>query len=715
MDLGDWFTDDSDASEARNLGRSAFVDVVERGIDACKKRRSSTVLSLVGSWGSGKSSIIDAVVDDLQPADGGWKVVRFNPWTFQDLPSLQSGFFAELRDAFPQDAKGKAARAKISGLAEAVAPLASVATLVGVDGTAVVERVAKLVGGDQSVTAAQQQLEKILHKRAVPLLVIMDDLDRLAPDELLLTLKLVRLIGRLPHVHYLLAYDEDTLLDTLSRTGLVGESKSRARDYLEKVVQVRFDVPALRPDDITAMIDKALDRTLVDVGITMTDAESQRFARAYFSHLQRRLDTPRAIRRYWAQVRLSIEDLAGELDVADFLILTWLRTAEPGAYRLVQERRGDILGTSRRAPDFSPRDIQAAQTDLHSALDESGTRPSHVAGVSELLGQIFPNFRAAWEAKPRVHPVLDGQRVSNSNYFDRYFSLGVTQGDIRDSTVREAITQIASGSPGPAVGLLTATLLTLPQLALAKVASASENADPAPVFVWLADHYYDVDFSSSRLSPREQSVDLGTTLLRRIGPSELLETISSALRTNSGIPFTIKAIAAASRKSDEDLPGTALVLLDDLQRTALGELFEDAYQALNVTEPLTMEPDLWNSTWAWASIDRPSYKRWIADRQAEWGGLDLLARFVSVLRPSGGAGEGKLNEIDFEFLADVIDLEALEFELESQLEGAETPDADRPRPATPENRRIIALGYLAARRRGREARASLEAMGYDIH
>lgn len=64
--------------------------------------------------------------------------------------------------------------------------------------------------------------------------MILDDLDRLAPDELLLVFKLVRLIGRLPNVYYLLCYDEQTLLDTLSRSALVGGSEGRAREYMEK-------------------------------------------------------------------------------------------------------------------------------------------------------------------------------------------------------------------------------------------------------------------------------------------------------------------------------------------------------------------------------------------------------------------------------------------------------------------------------------------------
>jgi hypothetical protein len=697
-DLGDWFTDDADANEARSLGRSAFVDVVVRGVDACKNRKSSTVLSLVGAWGSGKSSIIEAVTEELRAEDDNWKILRFNPWIFQDLPSLQSGFFAELREAFPGEMKGTKAREKIADLAEAVSPFASAASLVGFDGSAVVQGAAKLVGGDRSVTAAQHRLEKILEKRARPILVVMDDLDRLAPDELLLTLKLVRLIGRLPYVHYLLAYDEDTLLDALTRTGLVGASKSRARDYLEKVVQVRFDVPAIRPNDIAAMTTTFLNKALSDVKMDMDNEQLGRFTRAYFAHLQRRLDTPRAIRRYWAQVRLSIAELSGELDVADFLIITWLRTAEPGAYRLIQERRADILGGSGRGRNLSAKDLESSQTDLKEGIAASGARPGHVEGVAEVLGQILPNFRAIWEGKARVN--IDGasQRVSNPDYFDRYFSLGVPDGDIRDSTVKAAMDQIAAGAAGPEERLLVATLISSPQLALAKIGPLSRTARPGPIFIWLADHYYDIPPETTLFTVREQALGIAISVLREVAPLDLEPTIIAAIRTVSGLPLTVQAIAAAARRSDEDPPSERPITLDAATRTTIGGMFENAYASLAIVDPFEMEPDLWVSIWSWSAFDLPSLKRWIADRHLVWGSLDLLARFVSTSRLIGGPNESRLGVLDFSLLEDLVDVDAIQLELAVDLDKAELPQAVSALPESPENRRITALAYLRARR-----------------
>jgi predicted KAP-like P-loop ATPase len=88
-------------------------------------------------------------------------------------------------------------------------------------------------------------------------LIILDDLDRLEPAELLLTFKLVRLVGRLPNVYYLLTYDERTLVDVLKRTDLVGEEDGRAQAYLEKMIQVRLDIPPLLDSSASTSSTKA--------------------------------------------------------------------------------------------------------------------------------------------------------------------------------------------------------------------------------------------------------------------------------------------------------------------------------------------------------------------------------------------------------------------------------------------------------------------------
>lgn len=178
------------------------------------------------------------------------------------------------------------------------------------------------------------------------MLVVMDDLDRLTPEEPLVAFKLVRLVGHLPNIYYLISFDEQTLLDVLQRSDLVRDSDHRAREFLEKIIQVRLDLPAFRDRDAAAMSNRSLNALLDAHSMSMTSGEQRRFSEACFRHLQDRLQTPRAIKRYFGQAGATLGSLAGNVDLVDFPAVTFLRTNEPGVYRLLRRHRAELTGTS---------------------------------------------------------------------------------------------------------------------------------------------------------------------------------------------------------------------------------------------------------------------------------------------------------------------------------------------------------------------------------
>jgi predicted KAP-like P-loop ATPase len=102
-----WWTDDVRPS-ADALGRRPFADRVARLIRQLAVHSSSTVLGLVGAWGSGKSTTIEYVLEALDGS--GVRVSRCNPWALSGGDAVAADLIASIGAALP-DAKGsKAAR-----------------------------------------------------------------------------------------------------------------------------------------------------------------------------------------------------------------------------------------------------------------------------------------------------------------------------------------------------------------------------------------------------------------------------------------------------------------------------------------------------------------------------------------------------------------------------------------------------------------------------
>ena len=155
-----------------------------------------------------------------------------------------------------------------------------------------------------------------------PILVVVDDIDRLHVDELLALLKVVRLLGRFDGIQYLLAYDDETLFRTLSASSIVGEGNDgSAARFVEKIVQYPLVVPPLLPYQ---QLSRLADGLRLDSRVT-DDGSGERIA-ALASSFATLLRTPRAVDRYLAQLRHHLPLVpVEEIDDEDVQILTLLR------------------------------------------------------------------------------------------------------------------------------------------------------------------------------------------------------------------------------------------------------------------------------------------------------------------------------------------------------------------------------------------------------
>ena len=212
--------------------------------------------------------------------------------------------------------------------------------------------VAKCRSGERIVNDTFKIMEKKLTKKELeklekPILVILDDLGRLYPEELLMIFKIVRLVGRLPNLHYLLSYDEKILLDVIAQTDLSKEDISRARSYLEKMVQVKLDLPRMNSAQQLKLVNSAHNELLERNKITLDDEDMRRVSNAYAECMADYLNQPRAIKRFFAQVDALYPLVDGEVNFADFTLLTFLRTFEPSIYQLVIDHKQELTGQAQ--------------------------------------------------------------------------------------------------------------------------------------------------------------------------------------------------------------------------------------------------------------------------------------------------------------------------------------------------------------------------------
>lgn len=700
-----WLTDDADRSLAPKGGRADFLNRAWEIIDEGRVQKFSVVFGLVGPWGSGKSSMLDWFREKAgeEPAEHdakAWNVLTFNPWDFPDSSALQLGFFAALQSSFGSS-KLDSARKVVSELGVAVAPLTAVTAAWGLfDASKIVENSAKLLGGNHSVDAARRKLVKILEQAKTPVLIIIDDLDRISADELLLTLKLIRQLGRLPYVHYLLSYDESTILDVLTRTSLIGSGEvGRAREYMEKVIQVRFDVPQLRPDDVLELANTHLRELGDATGHSLGEEQLERFSTAYFGFMADRLSTPRSIRRFFAQARLLSPRLLGELDLSDFLVLTWLRTFEPGVYALLQRRRKDLIGdavTYGRSRDAAEveRQRQKSRETWNLSLRNAGTREEDLAHVLRAVSSIFPRLSDAVNSSTE-DSIAKHPRIAHEEGFDRYFTAGISDRDIADSTVRKAVADMEAGSGKNSVAVVETTigLLEIRALTTSKLIRAAKEASiSAPeTFAWLAKIYNEDLAQTDPLRSTYRIEQVISDRLREM-PSEAALAALDAVATERGGILVANTVNKATYSPQA---GTKVLELT----VAIQNLVTASLRIAIYAEGATIDHmswNLWNSVLAWKHLSAEGFRNWLLEEKSARGDIAALAFFVSLTQTMGSTREVHLERVNLQEASEYFDLIELKHKLKQEIAAAPLIDIGSfsDTPDTPENRRLAVLNAL---------------------
>lgn len=306
------------------LQRSKFVERIVREIDMIDASQGY-VLAVMGQWGSGKTSVLNLVKGCLQNKE--MLVVDYNPWLLSGTEALVAGLFGEINAQLKQ--RGKQYRSiatRMLRYSELVAPFAAIpvagswsAGLLAMASFARKFRELRSV----SVAAQKEQVTKALGSLDHPIVVIIDDIDRLDRSEIREIFKLVRLTASFPNVVYVLSFDRTRVEIALTEDGVPG------RSYLEKIVQHGFELPAIPDKVFIREVTQALALALEDVDV--------RFDQEVWNNTLLNVVVPavkniRDVRRLAMAVRSTAGALADSVEVSDIVALESMRLFLPDAF-----------------------------------------------------------------------------------------------------------------------------------------------------------------------------------------------------------------------------------------------------------------------------------------------------------------------------------------------------------------------------------------------
>ena len=306
------------------LQRSKFVERIVREIDMIDASQGY-VMAVMGQWGSGKTSVLNLVKESLQNKE--MIVVDYNPWLLSGTEALVAGLFGEINAHLTQRGKQyRSIAAKILRYSDLVAPLAAIpvagswsATLLAALGFAKKVQEIRSV----SVAAQKEQVTKALGSLDHPIVVIIDDIDRLDRAGIREIFKLVRLTANFPNVVYVLSFDRVRVENALAEDGVPG------RAYLEKIVQNGLELPMIPRKVLTREVAQALDSALEQVNVRL---DREVWDNTLLNIVVPAIKNMRDVRRLAMAVRSTAAALTDSVEVSDIVALESMRLFLPDAF-----------------------------------------------------------------------------------------------------------------------------------------------------------------------------------------------------------------------------------------------------------------------------------------------------------------------------------------------------------------------------------------------
>lgn len=324
--------DDFNPEEDFQRRKTLAVEIVNRALNTDLSKESFSI-GITGSWGTGKSTMLS----NIKEAIGNRAyIVEFNPWNSQTPSQIITDFFSEIRNVLSEE---------YHTLSK---PLMRYANMLADIPLNPVEKwfVSKFSDyANEDISGSKEQLGKELLKVDRPVVVLIDDTDRLDADEMFEVLRLVRNTALLPNVIYFVAFDKTYLVGQLNQKKLTD-----AEQYAEKIFQLEVAMPYAEKHLLISALYYDINQMM-----KTTRHSSWLYSNISYANMTMAVEIMGSYRQVKRFARLYVTELhymksvfkKAELSVTDLFWLTLIQLTDHATYEQLFRNPDEYLKTER--------------------------------------------------------------------------------------------------------------------------------------------------------------------------------------------------------------------------------------------------------------------------------------------------------------------------------------------------------------------------------
>lgn len=392
------FTDDNTNEKCIPESLKKYADEIVERLLVTNIQEQSYALGVTGEWGVGKTTFLSVLKKQIgSRAD----IVEFNPWMCSSPEQVTRDFFASLRHQLST---------KYSILSSPIKEYAKYVSNVTVNPHPAITVEGLLPVKQESLFEKKKALSIKFAKLPRPIVVVIDDVDRLERDEVFEVLRLIRNTADLSNVLYMVAYDKEYVTSVLEEK----EIKDSAA-YLEKIFPVEVHLPK---------VEEHLVWNTLYAEIKAQSNIGEGFADILFKHLSsddkelvlKVLNNYRRAKRFARLYMLNMaylnQNAKGELKLMDVFWLELLQMYDKKTYDILTDEPGVLLFSDGERFRIKDGIVRSTITDDKNKFEG---KPFWKEETPKILEKMFGRY---------VKTIR--QSICFTENYDKFFTLSVS-------------------------------------------------------------------------------------------------------------------------------------------------------------------------------------------------------------------------------------------------------------------------------------------------
>lgn len=413
------------------LNRGPFAKHLARSLLEHKKT-DSLVVGLYGGWGVGKTSLLNLVHEELLLASSSLLddekpiLLNFSAWSYSGQQDLIYNFFRRFSSALhsapdfaDRDHIIELLDLYISFFTHKAAPKSLQhksfwKTLFSSQSTSDVHG----WESGRDLTSIKAELNSLLRRQQHKIIITIDNISRLYPAEIKQLFQAVKSMGDFANTSYLLALDKQQIIKALNKIDEDGER------FLEKIIQLPFDVPAITQQDIEGIFAEKLNDVTRDIPAGSWNTEY--WADIYYHSLKYFFNNCRDITRYVNTLNFGYQRLRDVVNPVDYFALTAIEVFLPHVYAGICANKDLFTDLLDHVYTMTPDQMIIEKKRCDEIIHRDNASNENTL---ELLMRLFPRIRKLYEPNLAFYHsdsiAHKNKRLCSPEFFDAYFKLSI--------------------------------------------------------------------------------------------------------------------------------------------------------------------------------------------------------------------------------------------------------------------------------------------------